>query len=337
MPRSYSTPGLRLAAGAAEPREAVRDLQRDLRMLGYLAAGIDGVFGKGTEDAIRALQYDLLHNSGKGPDGQAPVAMRDYNRGRVTSPDGILEEKLAAILEEMIEDERFGKVPESADPAAENQKIRRGLAEMKPGLVPAPFLISILKQESGLRHFNEDGFVVVGLDRNASGKPAVTSRGFGVGQYTLFHHPPSQSEIADFVLDPLANVQKAARKLLDKFERFVNGNTPGTRADDRQAEFGRGPLRRCKYEPADPRYMTACRQGLAGVSRVDIRSGVTKLYDGASRCYEPSKSHVRTEYLGVPARNEIGCDWPYAARRYNGGGLDSYHYQTQVLLRVAGG
>ena len=25
------------------------------------------------------------------------------------------------------------------------------------------------------------------------------------------------------------------------------------------------------------------------------------------------------------------CDWPYAARQYNGAGLNSYHYQIAIL------
>jgi hypothetical protein len=29
--------------------------------------------------------------------------------------------------------------------------------------------------------------------------------------------------------------------------------------------------------------------------------------------------------------------WPYAVRRYNGAGVNSYHYQAQVLLRVLNG
>ena len=334
---------MRLSRGVQASREVIRDLQRDLRRLGYLATGIDGAFGRGTEDAVRALQYDLLRNSGTGSDGSAPVRLRDYNRARVSSVDGILDEKLAAVLEEMIADERFAKVPDSPDPAAENQKIARDLAAMPSDRVPVPFLIGILKQESGLKHYSEpsgsnaDNFVVLGLDRNAAGTPAITSRGYGVGQYTLFHHPPSQSEIQDFVLDPRANVQKAIGELLEKFLRFVNGSTPGTRADDRQAEFGRGPLRRCKYAAGDPRFMTDCRGCLAAAGKTDIRAGVTRFYAGASRLYEPTQYHAETEYAGVPARNEIGCDWPYAVRRYNGGGLDSYHYQTQVLLRVLNG
>jgi hypothetical protein len=39
----------------------------------------------------------------------------------------------------------------------------------------------------------------------------------------------------------------------------------------------------------------------------------------------------------VPDRKQFGCDWPYAARRYNGSGVNSYHYQAQVLLRILNG
>ena len=72
---SYRQPGLsltRAGGGASEPQ--VRDLQRDLRRLGYLKRGIDGDFGGQTELAVKGLQHDLLHNSGDGKDGAAPVS-----------------------------------------------------------------------------------------------------------------------------------------------------------------------------------------------------------------------------------------------------------------------
>jgi len=332
-----------LGPGSGARKQQITDLQRDLRKLGYLATGIDGVFGVMTGNAVRALQHDLLHNSGRGSDGDAPVRLTDYNRGRVTSPDGLVDEKVAAAIEEMLEDERFAKVPESPDPVAANREVVRQVEEVPSGRVPMPFLAGILSQESGLRHYSEptatnaDSFVVVGLDRNAPGSPAVTSRGYGIGQYTLFHHPPSPQEMDDFVLDPRANVQKAIGELQDKFLHFVNGNTAGTRADDRRAEYGRGPLRLCKYAADDPRYMSDCRRCLAAAGTTEIRAGVTSLYPGAGRRYEPTQYHAKTEYTGVPVRAAIGCDWPYAVRRYNGSGMNSYHYQTQVLLRVLNG
>jgi hypothetical protein len=179
--------------------------------------------------------------------------------------------------------------------------------------------------------------VVVGLDRNAKAGTAITSRGYGAGQYTLFHHPPTADEVKDFILDAGKNILKAVRELRNKFDFFVNGNTPGTRADDRQAEFGRGRLRLCRFGEEDPRFMNACRQCLAEAGPADIKAGTTRFYEGSRRVYEPTQYHPEREYRSVPIRQNIGCDWPYAVRRYNGGGLDSYHYQAKVLLHVLRG
>ncbi len=59
----YRQDGLVLNKGGegATDRQ-IRDLQRDLRRLGYLGSGIDGAFGAGTERAVKALQHDLLTN-----------------------------------------------------------------------------------------------------------------------------------------------------------------------------------------------------------------------------------------------------------------------------------
>ena len=62
----YNKRGIRIERGGTRATEQqVRDLQRDLRHLGYLKKGIDGKFGKATETAVKALQHDLLHNDGR--------------------------------------------------------------------------------------------------------------------------------------------------------------------------------------------------------------------------------------------------------------------------------
>ncbi len=312
------------------PPGVIKALQRDLRRLGYLRSGIDGVFGRETESAVKALQYDLLHNEGAGPDGASLVRVREYNHGRVAGVDGVVGQSLAAAMAEMLADERFAKGPESPDPKGENARVAVALAAMQSVEVPVPFLIGVLKQESGMRHFseptpaNEDNFVVVGLDRNAPGEPAITSRGYGVGQYTLFHHPPTPEEVRDVILDPCTNVKKAVRELAAKFAGFLNGGTRATRADDRLAEAGSGPLRLCRYAPGDSRYMSACRECLATAGTTDT-------------ALAPTRYHPKSVYRSVPVRQNSGCDWPYAVRRYNGAGVNSYHYQAQVLLRVLRG
>lgn len=63
---SYRKAGLVLRRGGGRAtRQQVKDLQRNLRRLGYLRSGIDGGFGPGTELAVKALQHDLLNNYGR--------------------------------------------------------------------------------------------------------------------------------------------------------------------------------------------------------------------------------------------------------------------------------
>jgi hypothetical protein len=178
-----------------------------------------------------------------------------------------------------------------------------------------------------------DTFVTVGLDRNddKNKRDHITSRGFGIGQYTIFHHPPRLQELEDAIVDPLRNVQKAYAELRDKFNRFIAG--PKDTADDRTAEHPRLPLRLCKYPPSDRRYLQDCRNCALGARKVNIVRG-TPCYAGAPISYQPSQYYASANYAGVPDRADFPCDWPYAVRRYNGGGNNSFHYQTRVLLNL---
>ncbi len=289
-------------------------MQRALRRLGYLASGFDGTFGPATEAAVRALQFDLLENHGEGSDGAAPVSVAAYNRGGVAQVDGVVTAALETCMAAMLDDGDFCKVPSSDRPAERNAGLRAGLGALAKGIVPRPFLEAVLDQESGCRHFNEpvkgdgDNFVLVGLDRSTAGSPRITSRGFGVSQVTLFHHPPTKKEAETLLSDPEENTRHAVRHFREKFDKFVNGATPATRADDRMAEIGAGPLRLCRFDAADSRHLEACRDCLAAA--------------GAA----PD--------TGVPDRARVGCDWPYAVRRYNGSGPRSYDYQAKILRRI---
>ena len=98
MPSIYQAANLRRAGGVSAPPDVTKALQRDLRRLGYLRAGIDGSFWRETESAVKALQYDLLHNEGAGPDGASLVRVRDYNHGCVAAVDGAVGESLAAAM-----------------------------------------------------------------------------------------------------------------------------------------------------------------------------------------------------------------------------------------------
>jgi Putative peptidoglycan binding domain len=205
----YRRRGLTLRRASGPPDPLVKALQRDLRSLGYLRIGIDGWFGPVTERAVRALQFDLLYAGRHGNDGDAPVAIRTFNRGRVAAVTGVVGERLAACIEDM---------------------------------------------------------------------------------------------------------------------------TSGTQADDRLSKIGWGALRTCRYSQPDPRYLTDCAR-CAAERLVDIGPS-TPLYPGTTATLHPTPYHPETAYSGVPERSRFGCDWPYAVRRYNGSGVNSYHYQYQVLQRL---
>jgi len=344
MPQlSYQQSGLTVRQG--DSSELVRDLQRDLRSIGYLREGITGKFGAQTTLAVKALQYDLMTNQGAstGSDGNAPVKVADYNNGRVAVVNGQVDQQLVACISDILDDSAFPKLPHADDPVQENQRIAAQIAGMSSDEVPVPFLVAILKQESGMKHFreprgtDEDNFIVVGLDRNAQGeakKYAITSRGYGAGQYTLFHHPPTAEEVQQIMLDATQNVLKAIDELKGKFERFVISQKSG--ADDRLAEFGNGPLRTCKYSSGDARYMKDCKTCALAAGTQAIVAGVTPFYEGSSKVYQTTQYYNPAPFKSIPLRKNLGCDWPYAVRRYNGSGVNSYWYQGMVLNHLVG-
>jgi len=339
MPAAYSQPGIRLTRGVVGKRPAIVALQTDLRRLGYFRGALDGVFGPATEGGVRALQADLLYNDGQGSDGRAPIALTSFNRTRVRQIDGVLDDRLAQCLDDLLADGRVTELPRSADPGADNRRAREAVLRMDARTVPPPFLLAILRQETGLLHFqiptadNPDDYIVVGLDRNDPRRPdRITSRGYGIGQFTLFHHPPIPEEVVSIMLDPVKNVDAAIRALREKFDHFIVGSTPGTMADDRIAIVGRVGLRACRYDPADPRFQRDCRQCALAAPRMTIGRDAP-VFPGATERFHPTQYHPETHYDDLPDWTAFGCDWPYAVRRYNGSGVDSYHYQAEVLGR----
>jgi hypothetical protein len=328
---------LRPRSGPPDP--LAQALQQDLRALGYLRSGIDGRFGAGTGSAVRALQLDLLTGGQHGRDGDAPVALRTFNRGRVAAPTGVVDERTAACIEDLLSDHRIPSLPRAADPVRANRAALAQIERLVGLPVPRAFLVAIFLQESGGWHYRQPGpgdrddFIVVGLDRNDASQPdRITSRGYGIGQFTLFHHPPTADEVATVMVDPTRNAQRAVRELRSKYELFVVGATPGARADDRIAEIGSGRLRACRYPATDRRFMSDCAR-CAGEHLVDIAPG-SRLHPATTDTLHPTQYHPESNYARVPDRAKLGCDWPYAVRRYNGSGVNSYHYQYQVLQRL---
>ncbi len=343
--RSYKKPGLILKRNsdtASKPQ--IKDLQRDLRQLGYLYRGIDGGFGRGTERAVKALQHDLLNNFGKSSqnDGEAPVAVIDYNKGRVVEVNGVVDQKLVQCISDILDDKSYPKLPYAENPEDANREVIAQLDALTSTNVPLPFLKAIFKQESNLKHFyiprnaDEDNYIVVGMDTNAGKKYIITSRGYGLGQFTLFHHPPKKSEVKNFMVAIQGNISKAIAELRNKFENFVTGPPGGRRADDRFADgrTQKKPLV-CKYEEKDSRYLSDCKNCAHNVGKQDIVADETPYYKGANNTFKKTQYHPGS-YKNVPIRRNFPCDWPYAMRRYNGSGVNSYNYQARVLKHLAG-
>ena len=343
--QSYAVTGLVLQSGSGTQQQ-IRDLQTDLRSLGYLAGpvggSIDGQFGSTTIAGIKALQIDLMQNDGSSTqhsgEGSAPVAVKSYNDGSVTAATGTADQNLVAIIGAMLDDANFPRLPSSQNPASDNASAVAAVKAMNPCPVPVPYLLAILSQESGQMHYQvphttkTDNYVTLGLDHNDKTNPSrVTSRGYGMGQYTFFHHPPSANEIQNSITDAVGNARGAAAGLLTKYHTYVIG--PADTASDRIADFGHGPLRICKYTQDDARYMSDCKSCMAAAPKLTIAGGQTPTYANSGQTYEAIAGHVGS-YNNVPDRTQIGCDWPYAVRRYNGSGPASFDYQAEVLLKV---
>jgi hypothetical protein len=331
-----------LSRGKAQDPALVRALQRDLRSLGYLSRGIDGDFGLGTHQAVRRLQFDLIHNDGRSTngDGQAPIALTTFNRG-VTDITGVVDAALADSIEAALADPRVRHLPLSDDPVAANRTAMASVQDIRSTIASVPYLLAIFQQESSGQHYavprsnqDTDTFVTIGLDHNGPTPDQVTSRGYGLGQYTLFHHPPRAEEVSDFIVDPVRNVRKAFGELRDKFDHFVAG--PSSRADDRDAEHLIVSLRLCRYVADDARYMRASKDCALEAGKVDINPD-TPLYHGSAETYGQAANYPNPRYVGVPDRAEFRCDWPYAVRRYNGSGPDSFNYQAKILLNLLAG
>jgi len=154
--RTYLVPGLKMTVGAAGPPQTKSapcsatcapstTSEPELTELSALALRF----------SVKALQHDLLTNDGKGKDGTAPVRIKDYNKGRVPAVTGVVDFGLAQCTSDMLDDPNFPTLPFADDPVAKSQELISTLRAMPSPPAPIPFLLGILMQESGLKHFRE--------------------------------------------------------------------------------------------------------------------------------------------------------------------------------------
>ncbi len=80
--------------------------------------------------------------------------------------------------------------------------------------------------------------------------------------------------------------------------------------------------------------MKDCQGCMNDAGQQSIKEGTTSLYKGSSHKFVPTGYYKCASYDSVPVRKNILCDWPYAVRRYNGSGINSYHYQAIVLRNI---
>ena len=287
------------------------------------------------------VQYDLLHNDGSSTsgDGNAPCAVRDFNAGRVIATDGIVAAGLADCIADLLATDAYPKVPSAENPRAANEAAVGQIRNNPSKIAPTPFMLAMFRQESNLQHYrvpagaNSDNFVTVGLDiKNPDEQNHVTSRGYGMGQFTIFHHPPHPTEVSDFIVNPVNNVEKAHKEFREKFDKFVAKPPPGG-ADDRHVEHPGEPLRLCKFSSGDPRFLRDCRDCAAQAPKLTIRAD-TPVIAGSAVKYGDQELYREYPLTGVPDRAAFPCDWPYAARRYNGSGALSYNYQSRILRNL---
>jgi hypothetical protein len=336
--RSYQGHQASWTRAGGTPANIILDLQHDLRALGYLHYGIDGVWGGLLDAAIRSIRIDLCSPV------HAPAVAGANAGGVVVSapPDGTagVEPVLADCIAALASDSAFTKLPASSDAPGDNRRTFQAFRAMHSDRAPVPFLAAMLRQESDGRHYHEpttsdsDSFVVVGLDKNDASQPdRITSRGYGLGQYTLFHHPPTPEERASFIDDPIGNLQMAFAELREKFDGFIKSTDADRRADDHEAEHPLRKLTLCKYQSTDPRYLSDCRNCALAAGTTDLHEG-NPVYPDATTLWGPTKYYLDRGYFGVPRRAAFPCDWPYAARRYNGSGINSFHYQARILRNL---
>ena len=57
-------------------------------------------------------------------------------------------------------------------------------------------------------------------------------------------------------------------------------------------------------------------------------------HEGAKHVFKATQYHKHDKLEDVPVRAKVGCDWPYAVRRYNGSGVNSFWYQAELLLKI---
>jgi len=265
----------------------IQAIQVAMKLLGFMSNNYlpqcDGKWGKNTSKAIRTFNWEIF--------GREEDNTVSYQK-----------------ISELLLDKNWFKIPFVENSDEENKKIVKYIDNQKEVIIneykiPFDFLRAILWQETGLKHYDLDGFLFVGLDIEEDYK--VKSRGWGLGQYTIKNHPPTIEQQKN-IIEPLKNLEFVINHLKEKFKYFCKTN------------------RVCIYLKDDIQYLRNCKYCIENSLRATIKLPQAN--------YHPK---VQQEgYKDIPMFNR--CDWVLAIERYNGRGSNAIAYRYEVLCKILG-
>lgn len=267
----------------------IQAIQVALKMLGYMPNNyrrqIDSKWGESTIRAVKAFNWEVSKLA------DSPIV--DYNE-----------------MSKLLKDSNYFKVPIVENPDEENQKVVELLEAkrdfiIKTHNIPYDFLRALLWQETGLRHYDPDGFVFVGCDFGKVGEEyKYRSRGYGLGQYTIKNHPPTEAQ-QENIIDPINNLEFVIRHLQEKFSLYC------------------GKLKRCQYEKVDEKYLNDCKRCVELAPQCDIK------LPEANWHYKAQVGYKDIPMLDV-------CGWGLAVERYNGIKQNAVAYRCEVVMKILG-
>lgn len=274
--------------------------------------------------AVKSLQHEILSND----------SLKKFNQGRVTAVDGESSLGILAVLQDMSKSPSLARLSPALNPSKGNQAMKERLSGYLNSKFPTPLVMAVLTQETNLKWYRKDGYPLVGLDYNSDEDYIITSRGLFYSQRTIFSYPISKKEF-DSMNDLESDMEFFFDHIFGKYQNFVVSSSAKARDDLRYSvpEFKDLDLRGCKYEESDSKYMKDCKACLKECPSKDYLMGDSLLGNGRW-IIKPTHYHRIQDYEGFPDFHHFPCDYVFTIRRYNGSGINSFHYLMRVLAHL---
>lgn len=271
---------------------------------------------------IKSLQFELLYN---------PELSKINYTGKL---DGERTHVLREALKKMWDCSDIPRITKVDNPSEANSKIREIIENKLKSSFPKPLVLAVLEQESNLMWYRKDGYPTIGLDYNNKVQPyVITSRGLFLSQRTVFDYPFKQEQLNQY--DSVEVDLNFVVDLLNlKYDKFIVSKDPKTNDDLRSSSFGSEDLRGCKYETSDSRYKSDCKNCVWSGDLRDYKKDRSVLGDKKQWVLKSSQYHKIKQYLQFPDYSKFPCDYLFSIRRYNGSGINSFHYLMRVLKHL---